>query len=256
MSNAAGAPVWYELITPDPDGAKNFYDAVMGWDIQPPPSDALDYRMIGAGGGYAGGVLKLDAEMKSGGMRPAWMVYFGVQDVDKTAEHAVSLGGKIFVPPTDIANVGRFSFLSDPQGAMFYVMRPATDQTSTVFSPGQPGLCGWNELWTDDIEGALSFYGRLLGFENSETMKMGPRGGYHFLDIGDMRLGAAAEMKPQPPQWNIYFTVPDIDSAVRRVNLEGGSITMGPLEVPTGDRILLGVDAQGANFALVASTKT
>ena len=27
-----GSHIWYELMTPDPDGAKAFYDAVVGWD--------------------------------------------------------------------------------------------------------------------------------------------------------------------------------------------------------------------------------
>lgn len=30
-----GAFIWYELMTPDPDTAKVFYDAVIGWDIAP-----------------------------------------------------------------------------------------------------------------------------------------------------------------------------------------------------------------------------
>ena len=52
-----------------------------------------------------------------------WMVYFGVDDVDATARLAQSLGGRQYVPPTDIPGVGRFAVLSDPQGAAFAVVR-------------------------------------------------------------------------------------------------------------------------------------
>ncbi len=31
--NPAGDFIWYELMTTDPDGAKAFYDAVVGWNI-------------------------------------------------------------------------------------------------------------------------------------------------------------------------------------------------------------------------------
>ena len=31
----AGSFIWYELMTPDPAAAKAFYDAVVGWDIEP-----------------------------------------------------------------------------------------------------------------------------------------------------------------------------------------------------------------------------
>jgi predicted enzyme related to lactoylglutathione lyase len=66
--------IWYELMTPDPDGAKAFYDAVVGWDIEPHPSGEMDYRMIGrSDGGNAGGVLRLTGEMAGHGARPTWL---------------------------------------------------------------------------------------------------------------------------------------------------------------------------------------
>ncbi len=252
MRNPPGIPIWYELITPDPDGAKRFYDHVVGWTIQPPPPGPMDYRMIQASEGFVGGMLKMDADMLASGMKPTWVPYFGVDDVDATAKKAGELGAATFVPPSDIPNVGRFSFLADPQGALFYIMRGATDDASTVFSRGQIGLCGWNELWTSDIKAGLAFYDALFGIENRETMDMGPMGGYHFLDVGEVRIGAAVEMKPNPPQWNLYFTAPEIGAAVERVKAGGGSITMGPHDVPTGEKIVLGIDPQGASFALVA----
>ena len=55
-----GSHIWYELITPDPEGAKAFYDAVVGWSIGERAPVEHDYRMIGrSDGGFAGGVLTL-----------------------------------------------------------------------------------------------------------------------------------------------------------------------------------------------------
>ena len=252
MANPQGTPIWYELLTPDPDGAKRFYDDVVGWEIEAQPSGDMDYRMIAAPGGLAGGVMRLDEAMQAAGASPTWLTYFGVDDVDATFAKAKDFGAHVFVPPTDIPNVGRFALLSDPQGAAFYVMRGASPEDSTVFQHGAPGRCGWNELWTSDVDAALAFYGPLLGFENRETMDMGPMGGYHFLDLGEVRLGALAAMGDQPPRWNAYFTVPDIEAAVERIKAGGGAVHMGPHTVPTGERILLGADPQGAPFALVA----
>ena len=33
MANAHGEFIWYELMTPDPDASKIFYDSVVGWTI-------------------------------------------------------------------------------------------------------------------------------------------------------------------------------------------------------------------------------
>jgi len=50
---------------------------------------------------------------------PHWLVYIGTQDVDATTARAKELGATVFVEPTDIPNMGRFSVLQDPAGAAF-----------------------------------------------------------------------------------------------------------------------------------------
>ena len=34
MADPEGSFIWYELMSPDPDASKTFYDAVVGWDIR------------------------------------------------------------------------------------------------------------------------------------------------------------------------------------------------------------------------------
>ena len=80
-------------------------------------------------------------------------------------------------------------------------------------------------------------------------------GGYHFLDAGELRIGALMEQKDQTPGWNCYFTVPDIDAAAEAVRVGGGRVDMGPHEVPGGDRIILGHDPQGARMAFTSPPK-
>ena len=252
MTNPHGMPIWYELMTTDPDGAKRFYDDVAGWTIEARPSGEMDYRMIAAAGGLVGGVFRLTEDMRAQGAEPRWVPYFGVEDVDAAFAKAKDLGAQVFVPPTDIPGVGRFALIADPQGAPLYLMRGSSAESSSVFARGEMGRCGWNELWTRDVGAALAFYGPLLGVENRETMDMGPMAGYHFLDLGAVRIGALAQMKDEPARWILYFTVPDLDRAGERVSAGGGVVQMGPHTVPTGERILIGADPQGAAFALVS----
>ena len=46
MANPAGSFIWYELMTPDPDGAAAFYGPVIGWKIAR-PSRSPSLRMPG-----------------------------------------------------------------------------------------------------------------------------------------------------------------------------------------------------------------
>src|SRR3546814_9435982 len=80
--------------------------------------------MIGrSDGGNAGGVLALNADMIAGGARPAWMGYLHTPDVDGMIAAIEADGGTVHMPATDLP-VGRIAMLSDPQGAVFYIMNP------------------------------------------------------------------------------------------------------------------------------------
>lgn len=62
------------------------------------------------------------------GVSNHWRVYFAVDNADATATKAGAEGGQILVEPFDIPSVGRSAVLSDPQGAVFSVLKPAPQQ--------------------------------------------------------------------------------------------------------------------------------
>ena len=143
--------IWYELMTPDPEGSKAFYDAVVGWNIGEAVPEFNGYRMINADGGAAGGVLPLTDEMQQHGARPTWLGYVQVPDVDQAVDAINQAGGKALMDAFDIPGIGRIAMVGDPDGAPFYVMKPTPpqgreNQSSDVFSPDKIGRCGWNEL--------------------------------------------------------------------------------------------------------------
>jgi hypothetical protein len=256
--NPNGDFIWYELITPDPVAAKTFYDAVVGWTIESQPSGQMDYRMIGrSDGGNAGGVMRLTDEMKSHGARPIWLGYINVDDVDRSVASIEQAGGKVLMAAFDIPGIGRIALVSDPQGAPFYVMKPIPpadkpNEKSDVFSPSAEQRIGWNELSTTDPVAARRFYGDQFGWDSGEFMDMGEMGEYRFLDQNGERIGALCGSMPgREPKWRYYFRVPSISAAKAAAEQNGGTIAMGPHQVPTGDWVLIGVDPQGAEFALV-----
>jgi predicted enzyme related to lactoylglutathione lyase len=250
--------IWYELMTPDPEGAKAFYDALVGWEIGPAVAEYNGYRMIGRSDGkFAGGVLQLNDEMQRHGARPTWLGYILVPDVDRSVAVIEQAGGKALMPATDIPNVGRIAMVADPLGAPFYIMKPLPPQgdpnaKSDVFSPSEQQRVGWNELSTSDPAAARRFYGDQFGWTSDEFMPMGEQGEYRFFDHQGQRIGAVAgAMDGQQPHWRYYFRVPSIAKAKETAEAKGGKIAMGPMEVPTGDYIIIGIDPQGAEFALV-----
>ncbi len=259
-SDLQGNWIWYELLVDDAHAAKGFYEAVVGWsitlDAMPMSEPDTAYAMITAEDGQmVGGMLTITAEMKAQGARSMWLGYVSVEDCAATLEAIEKRGGRVLMPATTL-DVGTIAMVMDPWGAPFYIMTPVPrpdGARSTAFSPTQTGRCGWNELHTSDQASAVGFYTELFGWSLPGSMDMGGFGTYQFIGKGEAMLGAIMTSPPQspPPHWNHYFRVVSIPAAKAAVEEHGGQVVHGPMEVPGGDWILLGVDPQGAPFALV-----
>ena len=260
----AGGYIWYELMTPDAEASKAFYDAVVGWDIGPAAEEMGGYRMIGRSDGkFAGGVLPLTAEMQQHGARPGWLGYIYVPDVARSIASIKDAGGQIFMGPHDIPGVGTIAMVADPSGAPFYIMNPTPpandpDAESDVFSTDQPQHVRWNELSSTDQDGAIDFYTRHFGWTQEGAMPMGEMGDYKFIYANGVRIGAVMRKPPQLPvsMWSYYIGVDDIDRAAQAVRDGGGQILHGPMEIPGGEFSLNAMDPQGATFGLVGPRKS
>lgn len=257
MANPEGTPIWYELLTNDAAASTAFYEEVVGWKVHPPqPGDEKGYRMLDTGHGFVGGMMQLNEQMRESGAKPTWLFYIGVADVDATTKKAEAEGGAVLMRPFDIPNVGRIAMLADPQGIPFYVMRGASDDTSTAFERHGMGKCNWNELATPDQVGANAFYAKVFGWKYPDKMAMPGSGDYVFVAVGDTTIGATMTQSPGAPSgWQFYFRAPDIDIAVEKLKKAGGKVHAGPMEVPGGDRVIVASDVHGVPFGVAAPGK-
>ena len=125
LVNEPGALMWDELITDNADAALAFYEAVVGLTystVEMAPGQ--NYTVLKAGGNDVGGCMAPPMP----DVRNHWHVYFAVEDADATAAKAAAKGGQVVVEPFDIPSVGRSAVLTDPQGAMFSVLKQAPQQ--------------------------------------------------------------------------------------------------------------------------------
>lgn len=122
LINEHGALCWNELMTRDTAAAKAFYTALFGWTAKDQDmGPAGMYTVFSKGDRQAAGMMGITPNM--GPMPPNWVVYFAVDEVDARADRAKAAGAQIHVPPTNIPNVGRFSMMSDPQGAAVSIIK-------------------------------------------------------------------------------------------------------------------------------------
>ncbi|MFY9834998.1 MAG: VOC family protein, partial [Xanthobacteraceae bacterium] len=198
-----------------------------------------------------GGLLNLPEEASQMGVRPHWIGYVSVDDVDAAAERFKQLGGTVHVPPTDIPNVSRFSVVADSQTAILVLVkwRDSGHQQSAAID--KPGHVSWHELLAADHEKALVFYRDVFGWRTAEA-GAGPQGTYQLFSAGGQTIGGVFDKPPAAPSafWLYYFNVADVDAAAQRVRSAGGQVLEGPTDIPNG-RVARCTDPQGAVFALI-----
>jgi uncharacterized protein len=118
-----GGWIWNELTTQDEKTALAFYEKVFAFDHdEMAMPDAIYYVLKASGKGRAGLWKAHDASVPT-----MWLPYVCVDDADAIARRAGELGATAVVPPSDIADVGRFAVFCDPLGAALAVLKPSPD---------------------------------------------------------------------------------------------------------------------------------
>ncbi len=115
-----GAFSWSELLTDDIQAAKNFYQQVIGWEVDEMQMEHMTYYVVKAAGNPVGGMMAKQAEAQQ--MPNQWGTYITVDDVDKTLAKAEAAGGTAVYPPMNVPGVGRMCAFTDPTGAMISVI--------------------------------------------------------------------------------------------------------------------------------------
>jgi predicted enzyme related to lactoylglutathione lyase len=117
----------------------------------------------------------------------------------------------------------------------------------TEYAPGE--FC-WVDLATTDVDGAISFYGQLLGVE-AQPAPGDPEetGGYGFF-TKDRKMVAGygpTQREGQPAFWSSYVKVEDAEATAEKAKDAGGQVHFGPIDLPNeSGRIAVLQDPTGA----------
>lgn len=255
MSNvdkhAPGTPSWFDLMTPDLEGARKFYGDLFGWTFDVGAPEMGYYTMCKLDGRNAAGMGKRpdDAPYPT-----AWSIYFSTENADASAAAIREAGGQVMMGPMDVMEQGRMLVAVDPTGATFGFWQPMRHTGAQVRE--EHGAMCWAEAYTRAPEKTAPFYSKVLGAEAKkiEGMEYSTFSVNGAMCCGMMHMDAKwpAEI---PPHWMVYFTVNDINAAVETVKSRGGKIHQGPFPSPYG-QIAIVADPWGASFAVIESPKS
>jgi predicted enzyme related to lactoylglutathione lyase len=118
LVNEPGTLIWNELVADDTEKLASFYGSLL--DIEMKPMEGMpEYKLFTVEGKRVAGIFQKGRKLKS--LPSHWSIYFAVEDTERIAEKTQSLGGAIITPPVE-TQMGCFSVLQDPQGALFQVI--------------------------------------------------------------------------------------------------------------------------------------
>lgn len=118
---------------------------------------------------------------------------------------------------------------------------------TTRFVNGAPN---WLDVGTPDIDGALSFYGGLFGWQFQSA---GPdAGGYGFFQLSGRTAagGMQATAEQGPPSWTVYFQSPDAEATAKSAEQAGGGVLFQPMDVMGEGHMAVLSDTAGVPFGI------
>jgi len=99
---------YFEIFTSDLAKSKSFYGQLFNWEINPWGTQG-SYEHIKTPQEPDGGLWKTEDQK-------GVLVYFKVEDIDKTLKKVEELGGKVILKKTEIPNVGHYAIFADLDG--------------------------------------------------------------------------------------------------------------------------------------------
>lgn len=230
-----GKFIWHDLMTPEPEKAGQFYQALFGWNIEYHP----DYTLVRNGDKLIAGIVKAESsnQQAKGGL---WIPTISVVDVDATASLVTANGGKILKGPLDMGKRGRALLIRDSQQADLLVLSaaggaPADDDTAI-------GDWLWDELWSKDPAAIESFYAAVFGYDQVLDSD-----NYSVLLRDEQWRAGIRRVRDEIEHllWVPVVRVADTLATSKRVTELGGIVKVAAGEVPGNPDIALIADTTG-----------
>ncbi|MCE1178086.1 MAG: VOC family protein [Micrococcales bacterium] len=247
-----GTPCWADVQANDLEAMADFYNRLLGWQIDGNP-DFPGYLIASVGGRPVAGIGAKPENLAS--VPSAWSTYLAVEHADQVAARIEEHGGELMMgEPFDVAGMGRMTFVLDAAGCAVGIWQAGEHIGFGV--TGVPGSVCWNELHTTRFAEAIPFYESVFGV-TATPMSDTDDFRYSTLDVAGHTVGGIFD-DPAVPEgtngyWLLYFAVSDVDGVVDAAAGLGATVLMPPQDSPYG-RMAVIAGLEGELFAVIEPT--
>jgi len=235
-------------MSADTDRARDFYSGLLGWECEDPSPEFGGYANFTLDGVRVAGLMsKAEPEMPD-----VWSVYIDVPDAAAAAGRVTANGGRVFVGPDAVGDLGTMVVCSDVGGAVIGMWQAGEHAGFTIHN--EPNAPAWFELLTPAYDKSLEFYRAVFDWDLSDVSE-GDDFRYSVVKIGALQYAGimdSAGVVPEgvPPCWQVYFQIADADASSEKLLELGGTVERGAEDTPYG-RLVSCADPMGAGFKLI-----
>lgn len=112
-----GSVIWNDLTVKNAEEISKFYSEVVGWHPEPVNmGNYNDYNMLRPKDNVTGAGI-CHARGTNANLPAQWLIYIAVDNLDKSVNRCLDLGGKIIAPIKLMKGYGRYCVIQDPAGA-------------------------------------------------------------------------------------------------------------------------------------------
>ena len=210
-----GKFVWYDLMSTDVAAVKKFYGDLFGWEFEEAGSKDVAYSVIKHSGNIIGGIFALDRS-RSKAEHSQWISFLSVENMESVIEYIKNSNGKIYTEPFDLPDRGRVTVAIDPQGSVLALVKSSSGDPKDADPIFNEWL--WTELWTNDVDASISFYGGMFAYEKKVFMTQAETKYYVLRSEDKGRAGVVKiTLEGVSPHWMPYIAVEDPSQIVSRV---------------------------------------
>jgi uncharacterized protein len=219
----------FELRTTDASAARAFYARLFGHD-----------RAL---------IWPLHEQALARGARPHWLGHLGGGELEQAIATLLERGAVRLGPVRPTSDGGETHILRDPGGALVALL------TVPASSPACDVNVVWHVLNTNAAAQAAQNYCELFGWQLTQRFELAGQGAYQQFawHTGGPSVGAIADIESRPgvhPHWLFFFEVDELEPAISTTRAAGG-LALEPIVLPSGDRVCVCDDPQGAAFGLL-----
>ena len=242
-----GEFVWHDLVTDNPGASRAFYGALFGWTFDTGAGVDPGYTIIKHGERPVGGIVprKRAPDEEVGAQ---WLAYVVVADVDRATAAFQQAGGRVFRGPLNARKDLRVAAVADAQGAPLGLASRGPKLEIATGTELNEWL--WMEYVARDPDGALKFYGDVLGYRH-EVGDQRENFTYYELSNDRPRAGLFRSLFNRPTSaWLPYIRVADPAAMARRATELGGVVVIPPSPRVRNGSLAIVLDPAGAVLAL------